>query len=113
MGMLTRHVDTGVSAEDEALAEMTAAMVNYDVMMETAKKLNDPQAIRLVQQRRDSYSKRHNKLDPALKRALDEAGAKRIRERDILRAKLRKKDEVEQTAKKARKVFLAQCTEKA
>ena len=103
----------GAPAEDECLRKMTQAMLDYDRMMELAKRIDDYTAIRQVQQCRDSFLKRHSRLDSGIKAKLDEDPAVRVREREKLRAQLRERDREAAKVAQEKKALVAEKKAKA
>ena len=100
---------------EATLRKMRDAMVNYDNMLHLARKLNDPRALRVVSDCKSNWSKRHRKIDAAVKQQLDEDMAKRIVERDVLRNRLRIEESEKVAEKRARKATAAAkavCSEK-
>jgi hypothetical protein len=98
---------------DETLQKMTAALVDYDNMLAIARKLNDPRAMKIVSDCKNDWHKRHRTIDPEIKRQLDEDMAKRHKERDELRNRMRNEEADALAAKRQRKKDEAAKKEKA
>ena len=91
---------------DKETLNFTQDLVDYDKMMEAARRLKDEKAERLRAQCKDMWLKRHRGINPKLQEELDRDMLRTQVDREALRARLREQDKAACAVKREAKIKL-------
>ena len=102
----TEATDASTSAPlvDKETLDLTRKLVEYDQMMETARRLKDERAERIIAECKDVCLKLNRGMDLKLKDELDRDLMRTQQDREALRARLRDEDREAMALKKAAKI---------
>jgi hypothetical protein len=99
-------VSASVPLVDKETLNFTQDLVDYDKMMEAARRLKDEKAERLIAQCKDMWLKRHRGINPKLQEELDRDMLRTQVDREALRVRLRELDKAACAVEKEAKITL-------